>query len=92
MYVLTYLVRQVSTYLLTYLLMCQVLDDWRYIAMVIDRLQLYVFLAVTSSSREAATFRRHLLWPCFKPDQRPRINRMLLLSNHDSYLLWFQVS
>jgi len=25
----------------------QVLDDWRYIAMVIDRLQLYVFLAVT---------------------------------------------
>jgi len=28
----------------------QVLDDWRYIAMVIDRLQLYVFLAVTYSS------------------------------------------
>jgi nicotinic acetylcholine receptor, invertebrate len=25
----------------------KVLDDWRYIAMVIDRLQLYVFLAVT---------------------------------------------
>lgn len=28
--------------------MClQVLEDWRYIAMVIDRLQLYIFLAVT---------------------------------------------
>jgi len=26
-----------------------VLDDWRYIALVIDRLQLYVFLAVTIS-------------------------------------------
>jgi len=26
-----------------------VLDDWRYIAMVIDRLQLYIFLAVTIS-------------------------------------------
>jgi nicotinic acetylcholine receptor len=25
----------------------QVLEDWRYIAMVIDRLQLYIFLAVT---------------------------------------------
>ena len=25
----------------------QVLEDWRYISMVIDRLQLYVFLAVT---------------------------------------------
>ena len=25
------------------------LDDWRYIALVIDRLQLYVFLAVTIS-------------------------------------------
>ena len=25
----------------------QVLEDWRYIAMVIDRLQLYLFLAVT---------------------------------------------
>jgi len=27
--------------------MRQVLEDWRYIAMVIDRLQLYIFLAVT---------------------------------------------
>ena len=27
--------------------MLQVLEDWRYIAMVIDRLQLYVFLSVT---------------------------------------------
>jgi len=25
----------------------QILDDWRYIAMVIDRLQLCIFLAVT---------------------------------------------
>jgi len=25
----------------------QVLDDWRYVAMVIDRLQLYLFLLVT---------------------------------------------
>ena len=25
----------------------QILEDWRYIAMVIDRLQLYIFLAVT---------------------------------------------
>jgi nicotinic acetylcholine receptor len=25
----------------------QILDDWRYIATVIDRLQLYIFLAVT---------------------------------------------
>ena len=25
----------------------QVLEDWRYIAMVIDRLQLYIFVAVT---------------------------------------------
>jgi len=25
----------------------QVLEDWRYISMVIDRLQLYIFLAVT---------------------------------------------
>ena len=27
--------------------MLQILEDWRYIAMVIDRLQLYLFLAVT---------------------------------------------
>jgi len=25
----------------------QIIDDWRYIAMVIDRLQLFIFLAVT---------------------------------------------
>ena len=25
----------------------QIIEDWRYIAMVIDRLQLYIFLAVT---------------------------------------------
>lgn len=25
----------------------QILEDWRYIAMVIDRLQLYIFMAVT---------------------------------------------
>ena len=31
------------------MLCSQVLDDWRYIALVIDRLQLYVFLAVTIS-------------------------------------------
>ncbi len=29
------------------LLSFQILEDWRYIAMVIDRLQLYIFLAVT---------------------------------------------
>ena len=27
--------------------MLQIIDDWRYIAMVIDRLQLFIFLAVT---------------------------------------------
>ena len=32
----------------TLISMCmQVLEDWRYISMVIDRLQLYMFLAVT---------------------------------------------
>jgi len=25
----------------------QIIDDWRYIAMVIDRLQLFIFIAVT---------------------------------------------
>jgi len=30
-----------------WLLLLKILDDWRYIAMVIDRLQLCVFLAVT---------------------------------------------
>ena len=29
------------------ILFLQILEDWRYIAMVIDRLQLYIFLAVT---------------------------------------------
>ena len=33
--------------MLEHLSVWQVLEDWRYIAMVIDRLQLYIFLAVT---------------------------------------------
>jgi len=27
--------------------MLQIIEDWRYIAMVIDRLQLFIFIAVT---------------------------------------------
>lgn len=32
---------------MTVVAVAQVLDDWRYVAMVIDRLQLYLFLLVT---------------------------------------------
>ena len=28
-------------------MLLQIIEDWRYIAMVIDRLQLFIFLAVT---------------------------------------------
>ena len=63
----------------------QVLDDWRYIAMVIDRLQLYVFLAVTFRTRvgEMTSFRRtsHDFAFFCGPNQRPSISDMLLPRN-----------
>ena len=34
-------------------LFVQVLEDWRYIALVIDRLQLYIFLVVTAGGTVA---------------------------------------
>ena len=59
--------------------MCmQVLEDWRYIAMVIDRLQLYIFLAVTVLGSVSILINAST----FSPPSHHHHHQLLLLSQY----------
>ena len=59
--------------------MCmQVLEDWRYIAMVIDRLQLYIFLAVTVLGSVSILINAST----FSPPSHHHHHHLLLLSQY----------